>query len=108
MIVRSWRGRAAPDRQQAYPAHFRHNVLPALRGIDGFAGAELLREERDGMVVFLVLTRWRDMQAIRAFAGADASRAVVEPEAVAALVDFDATVRHYEVVEDMRQNATPG
>jgi heme-degrading monooxygenase HmoA len=102
MIVRSWSGHTTPARQAAYPAHFRHNVLPALRGIDGFLGATLLREIHDGTVVYQVLTRWRDMDAIHAFAGDDPSHAVVEPEAVAALVRFDATVRHYDVVEEVQ------
>jgi hypothetical protein len=38
------------------------------------------------------------MDAIRAFAGDDLARAVVEPEAAAVLTRFDQEVRHYEVV----------
>ena len=41
------------------------------------------------------------MDAIRAFAGAEANKAVVEPGAVAALSDFNATVRHYEIIENV-------
>jgi hypothetical protein len=41
------------------------------------------------------------MDAIRAFAGMDVEKAVVEPDAVAALIEFDSRVRHYEVVEDV-------
>jgi hypothetical protein len=52
-------------------------------------------------VEFLVLTRWQSMEAVRAFAGARVDKAVVEPGAVAALDDFDAAVRHYEVIEDV-------
>jgi heme-degrading monooxygenase HmoA len=100
MIVRSWRGRADPQKTSAYPDHFRRNVLPELHGIVGFKGAQLLRHDRPGEVEFLVLTRWASMDAIRAFAGQDVSQAVVEPEAVAALVSFDKTVTHYEVVEE--------
>jgi len=48
-----------------------------------------------------VLTRWRSMDAIRAFAGKDVEQAVVEPAAVAALIEFDSRVRHYGVVEDV-------
>ncbi|HUN43454.1 MAG TPA: antibiotic biosynthesis monooxygenase [Acetobacteraceae bacterium] len=102
MIVRSWSGHTTPDREADYPVHFHHNVLPALRGIDGFLGATLLRELIDGAVVYQVLTRWRDMEDIRGFAGHHPSRAVVEPEAVAALVGFDKTVRHYVVVEEVQ------
>ena len=101
MIIRTWRGRAEPATAEAYPEHFRRNVLPALRGIAGFKGAQLLRHDRQGAVEFLVLTRWASMDAIRAFAGADVTQAVVEPEAVAALASFDKTVTHYEIVEDV-------
>jgi len=100
MIVRSWRGRASAARADAYPAHFAHSVLPALRGIEGFLGASLLREVEGDTIEFLVLTRWTSLDAIRAFAGAEIGKSVVEPEAVAALVSFDATVRHYEVVTE--------
>lgn len=99
MIVRAWRGRAAKSNPGAYIEHFRRNVLPVLREIEGFLGASLLRANRAEDVEFLVLTRWASMDAIRAFAGEDATRAVVEPEAVAALSDYDRTVQHYEVVE---------
>lgn len=100
MIIRSWRGRADPKKASAYPDHFRRNVLPELRGIMGFKGAQLLRHDRPGEVEYLVLTRWQSMDAIRAFAGQDVSQAVVEPEAAAALLSFDKTVTHYEAVEE--------
>lgn len=101
MIVRSWRGRAHPTNAGGYIEHFRRNVLPELQGIEGFLGATLLREDRVGEIEFLVLTRWVSMDAIRAFTGDDVSNAVVEPEAEAALLGFDRTVRHYEAVEEV-------
>jgi hypothetical protein len=45
-----------------------------------------VRRELDDKVEFLVLTRWQSLAAIRAFAGADIEKAVVEPNAVAALM----------------------
>ena len=101
MIIREWRGRALPARAQEYPAHFRRNVLPELLHIDGFCGAHLSQRRNADSVEFLVLTRWRSLDAIRAFAGDHPERAVVEPQAVAALTDFDPLVRHYEVLEDV-------
>ena len=41
------------------------------------------------------------MDAIRTFAGDKVETAVVEPGAVAALVSFDRTVQHYEIVEEL-------
>jgi heme-degrading monooxygenase HmoA len=101
MIIREWRGRAARSRAGEYPTHFRTNVVPELRGVAGFLGATLSKREEGERVEFVVLTRWQSLEAVRAFAGVDLNRAVVEPGAVAALVDYDQTVRHYEVVEDI-------
>jgi heme-degrading monooxygenase HmoA len=101
MIIREWRGRASSSQAGAYPKHFREKVIPELRDIAGFAGAQLGRRRLGDKIEFLVLTRWRSMDAIRAFAGKDVEKAVVEPDAVAALIEFDSRVRHYDVVEDV-------
>ncbi|MEJ8573323.1 antibiotic biosynthesis monooxygenase family protein [Microbaculum marinum] len=98
MIVRRWRGWALPERRNAYRDHFERNVLPELKAIDGFHGAELLEREDNGRVEYVVETRWASFDAIRAFAGDTPDLAVVEPEAVAALEDFDRTVHHYSIV----------
>lgn len=100
MIVRAWRGRAPAAKPHDYPGHFRRRVAPELARIAGFLGASLLRQDRGKEVEFLVLTRWASMDAIRAFAGDEVEKAVVEPDAVATLISFDSTVQHYEVVEE--------
>jgi heme-degrading monooxygenase HmoA len=101
MIIREWRGRASAERATAYPRHFHEHVVPELRKLRGFIGAHLSRRDLGGKLEFLVLTRWQSLDAVRAFAGADVGKAVVEPGAAAALTDFDATVQHYEVVEEV-------
>lgn len=100
MIIREWRGRASSSRSAAYPAHFRKNVLPQLHLVSGFRGAHLGVRVMEERTEFLVLTRWDSMESVRSFAGDDVERAVVEPDAVAALLEFDAHVRHYEVLEE--------
>jgi heme-degrading monooxygenase HmoA len=57
-------------------------------------------------VEFVVFTYWRSMEAVRAFAGPSPERAVVEPGAIAALIDYDEAVRHYEVIEDIQDAAS--
>jgi heme-degrading monooxygenase HmoA len=99
MILREWRGRASPSKADAYPAHFRRTVLPELAGVPGFLGAELAKRRIGDAIEFLVLTRWRDIAAIQGFAGREIDKAVVEPAAIAALIDYDPSVRHYEVIE---------
>lgn len=100
MIVRVWGAIASAAESGAYPAHFRETVLPALNAQAGFLGAELLKSAVDDRVAFLVLTRWRSLEAIRAFAGDQVERAVVEPAAARVLLSFEAKVRHYEVLEE--------
>jgi hypothetical protein len=41
------------------------------------------------------------MEAIKAFAGEDPARAVVDARAAAMLRDFDATVQHFDVIEEI-------
>ena len=99
MIIREWRGRAAKSNANAYPRHFRTIVIPELQQVPGFLGAHLSQRSVNDKIEYWVLTRWESMDVIRGFAGSDVERAVVEPGAVAALVDFDDRVQHYEVIE---------
>ena len=109
MIIREWRGRALPGEEHAYPEHFNHTVLPQLQTLPGFKGAQLCRRRKEDLWEFVVLTRWESFDAIRAFAGAQYERAVVEPAAVATLTDYDSSVQHYEVLTDAgRQELRPG
>lgn len=101
MIVRVWSAVASSAEPDAYPLHFRQAVLPALSSQPGFLGAELLESASGDRVLFLVITRWASLEAVRAFAGDPIERAVVEPAAARVLTSFDATVRHYEVVESI-------
>jgi hypothetical protein len=97
MIARLWRGSADPTKSDAYFRHFSETVAPELKELDGHRGACLLRREVDGRTEFLAVTLWESRQSIEAFAGPDISRSVVEPEARAALAEFDDFATHYEV-----------
>jgi heme-degrading monooxygenase HmoA len=101
MIIREWRGRATLSNPEGYPKHFRDHVAPDLRNVPGFVGASVSKRSVNGKIEFLVLTRWESLDCIKSFAGSDIAKAVVEPGAVAALVDFDDTVQHYECLEEI-------
>ena len=98
MITRVWRGWASSTADaDRYQRHYRDDVLPELSAIPGFRGARLLRHTgADGLTEFVSLTNFDDMDAIRAFAGADPDVAVVAEEARAALLRYDDHVTHYE------------
>jgi heme-degrading monooxygenase HmoA len=101
MIIREWRGRALPSREGAYLDHFNSTVLPQLKGLPGFSGAHVCCRTKGDLLEYVVLTRWASFEAIRAFAGADYEKAVVEPAAAAALTDYDPMVQHYEILTDV-------
>src|SRR5262245_57606571 len=98
MIARVWSAQATPAQAPAYAQHLSTEVLPALRKVDGFAGAKLLERALPDGVEIMVGTFWRSVDSIRGFAGADLEAAVVSAEAAAVLTGFDRRVRHYEVV----------
>lgn len=101
MILRLWRGRASSRSPTGYPRHFKRSVVPELRSVDGFLGATLTRRVLPDAIEFLVITRWRSMEAIAGFAGTDVTRAVVEPGAIAVLSEFDDYASHFEVIEEI-------
>jgi heme-degrading monooxygenase HmoA len=98
MIARLWSAQAPPVNTSAYVDHLKSQVLPALRKVDGYAGAMLLERPNVDQAEIMVITYWRSIDSIRGFAPDDAEAAVVADEAAALLTQFDRRVRHYEVV----------
>jgi heme-degrading monooxygenase HmoA len=102
VIVRSWSARIDASNMAKYLAHLDRSVKPALAALDGFVDAMVLERSVEGAVAtareVVVQTRWRSLDAVRAFAGADISVAVVEPAAAALFTDYDRHVLHYDVV----------
>jgi heme-degrading monooxygenase HmoA len=97
MIVRMWRAVATPENAPRYRAHLEGSVAPELHTLSGFMGLSLCETEGDGRVEIVVLTRWRSMADVKAFAGPNPERAVIEPEAKAVLATFDDLVSHYRI-----------
>ena len=99
MICRLWRGLTRPEEADRYVEHLRRQTLPQLRELPGFVNASILRREVDRGAEFVIVTRWQSLKAIEQFAGAEFTVAVVPPEVQRLMIDYDRSVRHYEVVE---------
>ena len=104
LTVRTWSATASAEGAGNYSRYFTGTLLPGLRKLPGFEGAYLLRRDLDGngTVELTAHTFWDSLAAIRAFAGADITVAIVEPEARAMLLDFDRAATHRSVVADAR------
>ena len=96
MITRMWRGWTASEDADAYEAFLLGELFPAMRQIDGFRGADVLRRVDGGEVAFVTLTRFDSLEAIRAFAGEDYETPVLEPQALALLSRYEPRAVHYE------------
>jgi heme-degrading monooxygenase HmoA len=99
MISRQWRGLAKAERAEDYVEHLRKDTFPELRKIAGFVDASILRRAVKQNVEFVVVTRWKSLDAIRVFAGRDPETAVVPENVQRMMLEFDDRVRHYEIVE---------
>jgi heme-degrading monooxygenase HmoA len=97
MIARLWSARTTPQNWPAYEEHFTKNVLPELRAVDGYLSSNLLKRDAGGEIEITVITVWRSLEAIDAFAQPDREAAVVVSTAAALLIDFDRHVRHYDL-----------
>jgi len=73
--------------------------------IPGFVRATILKREVDRGTEFQIITVWKSLQAIRAFAGQDLEAAVVPAVARDMMVEFDERVCHYEVVHATGESA---
>jgi heme-degrading monooxygenase HmoA len=99
MISRQWRGLARAARAHDYITHLKSETFPKLVRIPGFISASILRRDLPAGVEFLIVTQWESLEAIKRFAGDDPEVAVVPAQVQAIMVEYDHTVRHFEVVE---------
>ena len=97
MIARHWRGVAHSQDAAAYVEHLRTETFPQLSRIAGFIDASVLRRIEARGVEFLVLTHWKSLDAIVAFAGNDPELAVVPERVRFMMIEYDHRARHYEV-----------
>jgi hypothetical protein len=98
-IVRVWKGYGTADGVQGYcDDHFTKTVLPQLRALRGFLGANVLVRSTESETEVVVATVWDSLGAIKAFAGENHDAAVVEPVVRELLDRFDDRVTHYTVV----------
>jgi len=101
MIARIWRGWAPPATADDYQRHYESEVSGQLRSVAGFRGARLLRRDDGPEVMFTSIVFFTSLDAVRAFAGDDCERAVVEPAARRALSRWDERVGHHDVAVDL-------
>jgi heme-degrading monooxygenase HmoA len=95
MVARHWTGVTKPGKADDYIAHLKNETFPQLSSIPGFIKASILHRDLQEGTEFLIITEWESLGSIHAFAGEDATKAVVPPAVREMMMHFDDRVRHY-------------
>ena len=95
-VVRVWGGYGTQAGVDRYcREHFPKSVLPHLRSIDGFVEVKVMTRQGQGETEVVVATTWDSIESVKAFAGSDYEKAVVEPVVRELLNRFDDRVTHF-------------
>ncbi|HEY3727373.1 MAG TPA: hypothetical protein VGL51_09385 [Solirubrobacteraceae bacterium] len=111
MIARIWRGVVRRADGDEYADYIRETGFNEYAETAGNRGAWMLRDDDGDRTEFITFSLWESVEAIRAFAGPDINAAVYYPEDERYLIERDATVSHYDVVDrdvGTRSSATIG
>ena len=97
MIIRFFRATTHDGKSEEFRSLFLGTILPLIRSQVGLVSASVGLPHDNTPNEFSMVMVWRDMEAIRAFAGENWDRAVVLPEEAHLLKDTH--VHHYVLAE---------
>jgi heme-degrading monooxygenase HmoA len=97
LIARVWRGATPAARRDEYLAYVERTGTRDCRATPGNRGVEVLHRVAGDRAEFVFISYWESMEVIKAFAGADVTRARYYPEDRSFLYELTPTVEHYEV-----------
>ena len=97
MIMRIFQVVTHPGKEEAFGRFFHETAIPLMQGTDGIVSVLPGAPRPDSPREFSFVMVWRDLDALKAFAGDDYQNPHIDP-AEAELV-ASRTIRHYDLVE---------
>jgi heme-degrading monooxygenase HmoA len=98
IILRKWSGRIRTADEDEYVAYIEKTGLKEYSETSGNLGYQMMmRTLGEGVSEVTTLSWWRDMEAVRDFAGDNPERAVYYPEDDRFLLDRPEFVEHHRV-----------
>ena len=104
-ILREWRGRGVPANDDAVFEHYLTTLKPRLAASPGFEGSAFGRRDLGKLVEYVLISYWKDMDAVKTFAGPAVDKAVLPEGTSDVLLDSDTFVRHFEIVDKETRRA---
>jgi heme-degrading monooxygenase HmoA len=97
MIIRVFRPRVQPGKQEEFERFLRETAIPFVSGHEGLVAQHVCRPTAASPDEFVYVAVWRDLEALRNFAGEDWTKAVIDPGEEHML--RETFLSHYESVE---------
>jgi len=96
-IARMWHGRVPDARAAEYETYLRREGIAKLEAIPHNLGVDLLTRSQNGVTEFIVISYWRSLDDIKAYAGADIEKTHNLPRDPEFLLELEPNVRHFTV-----------
>jgi heme-degrading monooxygenase HmoA len=97
MIVRVFRARVHPGKEDEFERFVIETGVPMVRTAEGCTHVTAGKSRWNEQPEFVVVTYWRSVDALQAFAGPDWQQAVIEPQEEHMLAEVFCD--HYETIE---------
>ena len=105
VIARVWHGVVPRSKGAKYLAYLKRTGVRDFSRTPGNLGATIWTRSTGKNIEFVIISRWRSMEAIRRFAGGDAGRARYYPKDSEFLLGLEPRVKHYRVAFELRTHA---
>ncbi|KXF81574.1 antibiotic biosynthesis monooxygenase family protein [Enterovibrio coralii] len=100
MIAREWKARCPKQHEQGFIDYLYETGVKETSETEGFLGAQIFNRDLDGNAEITLISYWKTLECIKAFAGEDIGIAKLYPEDDKYELDPDRHVSHYKVVEN--------
>ena len=97
MIARIWHGTTKGEDYEEYTEFLKSKAIPDYEKTKGFKKLVFLRNIKDNIGHFTLITFWDNVEVIKNFAGESIEKAKYYPEDDNFLLEFEEKVTHYEV-----------
>ena len=97
MIARIWHGLTKIKDYEAYTEFLKGVAIPDYQKTEGLMKLTFLRNQKDNVGHFTLITFRENLDIIKNFAGEDFEKAKYYPEDENYLLEFEEKVIHYEV-----------
>lgn len=99
MYAREWKCRVPSDKSEGFLSYLYETGVKETSETQGHLGSQIFKREAGTLVEFTLMSYWRDLESIKAFAGEDIGVARLYPEDEKFDLQPDRSVQHYEVIE---------